>query len=63
VKLGRLNASPNHLSCIEIGKEPTNLDEGFLDVQFFTVHIADNHFADIIHFSTTGTAPKGYTSQ
>ena len=28
VKLGRLNAGPNHLSCIETGEEPTNLEEG-----------------------------------
>ena len=27
------------------------------------VHIADNNFADIIHFLTRGMAPEEYTSQ
>lgn len=27
------------------------------------MHVADNHFADIIHFLTTGMTPEGYTSQ
>ena len=35
VKLGRLNASPKHLSRIEIGEEPTNIDDGFPDAQLF----------------------------
>ena len=32
VKLGRLNAGSNHMSCIENGEEPTNIDDGFPDV-------------------------------
>ena len=63
VKPGRLNARLDHLLWIETGKDPTNLEEGLSDVQLFTVHVADNHFADIIHFFTTGMAPKGYTSE
>jgi len=31
VELGRFNAGPDHLSHIDIGEEPTNLVEGFLD--------------------------------
>ena len=31
VKLGGLNVGPNHLSLIEIGEEPTNIDDGFPD--------------------------------
>jgi len=63
VKPGRLNVRPDHLSQIETNKELNNLEEGLPDAQFFTVHIVDNHFADIIHFLTTGIAPEGYTSQ
>eukprot|EP00253_Pinus_taeda_P015912 PITA_15912 len=44
-------------------EEPTNLEEGLLDAQVFAMHIADNQFADIIHFMITETTPKGYTSQ
>ena len=29
-------------------------EEGLLDAQLFMVHVVDNHFADIIHFLTTG---------
>ena len=32
VKPGQLNAGPDHLSCIEIGEEPTNIDDGLPDV-------------------------------
>jgi len=63
VKRGRLNVGPNHLLCIEIGEEPTNLEEGLPNTQLFMMHVADNYFADIIHFLTTGTVPEGYTNQ
>jgi len=58
-----LNARPDHLSRIEIGEEPTNLEEGLLDMQLFTVRVADNYFVDIIHFLTTGMTPNRYTNQ
>ena len=48
VKLGWLNASPDHLSRIKIQEEPTNIDAGFLDAHLFRVEIADDHFAPII---------------
>jgi len=63
VKPGRLNAGPDHFLRIEIGEEPTNLEEGLADAQLFMVHIVNNYFVDIIHFLTTGIAPKGYTSK
>ena len=31
VKPGKLNARPDHLSCIETGEEPNNLEEGLPD--------------------------------
>jgi len=31
VKLQPLNVGPDHLNQIEIGEEPTNLEEGLLD--------------------------------
>jgi len=63
VKLGQLNVRLDHLSHIEIGEEPTNLEEGLPNTQPFVVHITNSHFEDIIHFLTMGTAPEGYTSQ
>ena len=58
MNLGGLNVGPNHLSRIEIGEEPTNIDEGFLDAQLFWVNIADDHYAPIILFLETGVAPE-----
>ena len=54
---------PDHLSWIKIGEEPNNLEEGLPYAQFFAVKVADNHFADIIHFLTASMTPEGYTSQ
>lgn len=48
---------------IEIGEEPTSLEEELLDTQLYAVRIVDGHFEDIIHFLTMGTAPQGYAIQ
>jgi len=63
LKPGRLNVGLDHLSHIEIGEEPTNLEKGLLDTQISAVCIIDSHFEDIIHFLVMGTTPKVYTSQ
>ena len=63
VKLRCLNIGLDHLSCIETGKEPTNLEEGLPDAQLFAVRIVERHFEDIIYFLTTRTAPKEYSVQ
>jgi len=39
------------------------LDEGLPYAQLFVVCIAYEHFEDIIHFLTMGTAPKEYSIQ
>eukprot|EP00253_Pinus_taeda_P016334 PITA_16334 len=62
VKLGCLNVGLDHLSQIETGKKPTNL-EGLPNAQLYLVRIADGHFEDIIYFLTTGTALQGYFVQ
>ena len=58
-----LKARPDHLSRIKTREEPTNLEEGLPNAQLFTVRVVDGHFEDIIHFLTTGTAPKEYSVQ
>jgi len=63
VKLRHLNVGPDHLSCIETGEEPRNLEEGLPDSQLFAVCIADGHFKDIIHFLITRTVRKEYSVQ
>ena len=63
MKLGKLNVEIDHLSRIESGEEPTNLEEGLPDAQLFSIKVVDVHFADIIQFLTTGMAPMGYSVQ
>ena len=63
VKPRRLNAGLDHLSYIETGEEPTNLEEGLPYAQLFTIKVVDVHFADIIQFLTTGVAPAKYSVQ
>lgn len=58
-----MNTGPDHLSRIENGEEPTNLEEGLLDAQLYAVRIVDGHFEDIIHFLTIGITPQGYSVQ
>src|SRR5271156_3550389 len=61
VKPGRLNAGLDHLSRIESGEEPTNLEDIMPDAQLFSVQIADEYYADIIEFLTTRWAPVEFT--
>ena len=63
MKPGRLNAGPNHLSRLELGEEPISLEDCLPDAQLFSIQIVDDQFHDIIHFFTTGTTPKSYTTQ
>ena len=57
-----MNAGPNHLSWIETGEEPTNIDDGFLDTQLFCVDIADDRYAPIIQFLATGISPENLST-
>ena len=58
MKQGKLNASPNYLSHIDIGEEPTNIDDGLLDAQLCWVEIEDDHYAPSIRFLATRVAPE-----
>ena len=57
VKPEWLNAGPDHLSHIENGEEPTNIDDGLPDAQLFRFEVTDDHYAPIVHFLSTGVAP------
>ena len=57
LKLGWLNVGPDHLSHVENGEEPTNIDDGLPEVQLFWVEVADDHYAPIGQFLSTGVAP------
>ena len=44
VKLGRLNTGLDHLSRLELGEEPTSLEDCLPDAQLFSIWIADDQF-------------------
>ena len=48
VKPRKLNAGLDHLSRIESGEEPTDLEDGLPDAPLFSIKVADAHFVDII---------------
>jgi hypothetical protein len=61
VKLGKLNAGPNHLSCILSREDEGNLDDNLLDAQLFAVKMVDYYFSDIMYIQSTGMAPSDMT--
>ena len=58
MKAGHLNVGPDHLSRIETGEKPTNIEDGLPDAQLFWVDMADDHYAPIIQFLETRAAPE-----
>ena len=53
MKPGQLNTGLDHLSRVENGEEPTNIDDGLQDVQLFRVEVTDDHYAPVIQFLAT----------
>jgi len=62
VKTRRLNEGPDHLSHIETGEEPTNLEEALLDTQIFVLCITASRFKDIIHPNDRNDSRRIYKS-
>jgi hypothetical protein len=62
VKLGNLNAGPDHLSRITNGEKPTNLENNFPDAQLFSFQVAEEYFADIIQYLSTWTVPHEFNN-
>ena len=62
-KPGRLNLGPDHLSRIELGEEPTSLEEGLPNSQMFSIYMVDYYFQDIVQYLSIGFAPSEMTTQ
>ena len=58
----QLNSGPNHLSRLESGEEPGNLDDSLPDAQLFVVNMFNDHFKNTIHLLTIGYAPEGFST-
>ena len=63
MKPGRLNVGPDHLSRLDSGEDPSNLDDNLPDAPLFSIQIVDEYYDDIIQFLTTGVAPDEFTKQ
>jgi hypothetical protein len=61
VKPGKMNKGPNHLSRLEHGEEPTNMEDTLPDVQLLSIRNIDDHFTDIVQFLSTGMALSEYS--
>ena len=61
MKLSHLNVGLGHLSRIETGEEPTNIEDMLLDAQLFRVDMVDDYYEQIIYFLETGTIPEELT--
>jgi hypothetical protein len=59
VKPGKMNAGPDHLSCILSGEYAGNLDDSLLDENLFTVNMVDDYFSNIIQFLSTHMDSSG----
>jgi hypothetical protein len=60
VKPGRMNKELDHLSRLEHGEEPTSLEDTLPNTQLLTIRKFDDHFIEIVHFLSTGMAPREY---
>jgi hypothetical protein len=52
----------HYLSKINNREEPSNLEDNFAYAKLFSVQIADEYFAEIIEFLSTGFAPREFTT-
>ena len=62
VNSGQLNSGPNHLSRIESGEEPGNLDDSLPGAQLFAITMFDDHYKDIIQFLSMDYAPAEFSN-
>ena len=57
-----LNKRPNHLSRIELGEEPSSIEDDLPDAQLFRLGMVDEHYKQIVQFLATGKVPEEFTT-
>ena len=62
MKPAHLNVGPYHLSRIETGEEPTNIEDGFPDAQLFRFDMVDDYYEQILQFLVTRTPLEELTT-
>jgi hypothetical protein len=61
VNPGRMNKGLDHLSRLEHGEDPSNLEDTLSDAQLLAIIKTDDHFVEIMQFLSIGMAPSEYT--
>jgi hypothetical protein len=61
VKPGNFNVGPDHLLRVTNGEEPTNLEDNFPYARLFSIHVADEYFANIIEYLSTWVSPREFS--
>ena len=56
-----MNLGPDHLSRIESGEEPNNLDDNLPNAILFALTMFDDNYRDIIQFLSIGYMPVDLT--
>ena len=60
VKHSGFNLGPYHLSRIESGEDPSNLDDNLPDALLFSINMFDDQYRDIVQFLSTGYKPDEF---
>ena len=63
VRPGKLNVGPNHLSRIDIGEEPTGVDDDLPDAHLFQIEVVLAELEEIAQFLEHGHAPEGMSTK
>ena len=59
VRPGKLNGSPDHLSRIDTGEEPTRVEDDLPDAHLFRIEVVPTELEEITQFLENGKAPEG----
>ena len=63
VRRGKLNVSPDHLSRIDTGEEPTGVEDDLLDAHLFRIEAVPVELEEIAQFLENGQAPEGMNTK
>ena len=63
VRPGKLNVGPDHLSRIDIGEEPTGVEDDLPDAHLFRIELVLAELEEIAQFLEDGQAPEGMSTK
>ena len=63
VRPGKLNVSPDHLSGIDTGEEPTGVEDDLPDAHLFRIEVVPAELEEIAQFLESGQAPEDMSTK